>query len=74
MLATGARGGVVLGGGILPKIKETFLKSRFVERFCDKGRMRDYMEAVPVRLILHDGAALIGASVLLREQIGALRK
>ena len=74
VLATGARGGVVLGGGILPKIKETFLKSRFIERFCDKGRMRDYMEAVPVRLILHDGAALIGASVLLREQIGALRR
>lgn len=67
VMATGARGGVVLGGGILPKIREIFLKSRFIDRFLDKGRMREYVEDVPVSLIIRDGAALIGAASRLRE-------
>jgi len=69
VLSLGARGGVVLGGGILPKIREMFLKSRFVDRFLDKGRMRAYVEKVPVDLIVTDGAALIGAAAILREQV-----
>lgn len=68
VLATGAQGGVVLGGGILPKIKDIFFKSDFVERFLDKGRMRDYVEIAPIRLIMKDGAALIGAAAALQEQ------
>lgn len=65
VLATGARGGVVLGGGILPKISDIFLKSRFVERFLDKGRMRDYVDDVPVDLIVREGAARIGAAAMM---------
>lgn len=65
VLATGARGGVVLGGGILPKIRDVFMKSDFVERFCDKGRMADYVAPVPIRLIVRDGAALVGAAAAL---------
>ncbi len=67
VLASGARGGVILGGGILPKIRDIFLKSNFVERFLDKGRMRDYVEPVPVDLIVRDGAALIGAAGRLKD-------
>ncbi|MFZ5617709.1 MAG: glucokinase [Pseudomonadota bacterium] len=67
VLATGARGGVVLGGGILPKISDLFLKSEFVDRFLDKGRMRDYVDDVPIRMIVKEGAALIGAAVALQE-------
>ena len=71
VLASGARGGVVLGGGILPKIRDIFLKSQFVERFLDKGRMRDYVEPVPVDLIVRDGAALIGAAGRLKDSLDA---
>lgn len=67
VLATGARGGVILGGGILPKIQTLFLKSAFIERFVDKGRMRDYVDAAPVKLIVKEGAALIGAAAALQE-------
>lgn len=67
VLATGARGGVVLGGGILPRIRDLFLASAFVERFLDKGRMTGYVEAVPVRLIVRDEAALYGAAAVLSE-------
>lgn len=67
VLSTGARGGVVLGGGILPKILDIFLASRFVERFLDKGRMRDYVDTAPVRLLIREGAALYGAAAVLAE-------
>ncbi len=68
VLATGARGGVVLGGGILPNIREILLTSGFVERFLDKGRMRDYVSDAPVDLIICDGVALLGAATVLRER------
>ena len=71
VLATGARGGVVLGGGILPKIRDAFLASAFLERFLDKGRMRDYLADVPVRLIIRDGAALVGAAASLKAALDA---
>jgi len=71
VLATGARGGVILGGGVLPRIKDIFLRSRFVERFLDKGRMHQYVEPVPVDLVVRDGAALIGAAIRLKGLIDA---
>lgn len=68
VLCTGARAKVFLGGGILPKIKDIFLKSAFVDRFLDKGRMRGYVESVPVDLIVGEGAALTGAAAILKER------
>ena len=62
VLSTGARGGVVLGGGILPKIRDVFLNSDFNERFSEKGRMSEYVASVPVQMIIEDGAALYGAA------------
>lgn len=67
VLSTGARGGVILGGGILPKIKDIFLRSNFNDRFLDKGRMKDYVDAAPVSLIVEDGAALYGAAAILMQ-------
>ncbi|MEQ1930647.1 MAG: glucokinase [Parvularculaceae bacterium] len=67
VLATGARGGVVLGGGILPRIRDVLIRSAFTARFLDKGRMRGYLEPVPVDLIVRDGAALLGAAVRFKE-------
>ncbi|MEL6111299.1 MAG: glucokinase [Pseudomonadota bacterium] len=64
VLSSGARGGVMLGGGILPRIKDLFLASDFAAHFTDKGRMRPYLEGVPVRLIMRDGVALLGAGAL----------
>jgi glucokinase len=67
VLGAGARGGVVLGGGILPKIRDVFLQSDFVEKFLNKGRMESYVAPVPVKLIVADGAALYGAAAALEE-------
>ena len=65
VLATGARGGVVLGGGILPKIRDIFLESDFNAQFENKGRMASYVAPTPVKLIMADVAALYGAAAAL---------
>ena len=59
MLATG---GVFLGGGIAPKILTKLQKPQFIESFRAKGRMRGLLEKIPVRVVLNDQAALLGAA------------
>lgn len=66
-LTVGALGGVYLGGGILPRIREFLLQSPFAARFCDKGIMSHYVEQLPVYLIVAAEPALIGAAALLAE-------
>lgn len=58
----GASGGVWLAGGILPKIRDFLARSAFFERFLDKGRMRAFLERVPVRLMEHGQLGVIGAA------------
>jgi glucokinase len=58
-----ATGGVFLGGGIAPKIIDKLKSPAFMEAFTSKGRMRPLLEAVPVRVILNDMTALIGAAL-----------
>ena len=57
-----ATGGLYLGGGIAPKLLPRLLDGHFLRAFFDKGRFRDFLEAVPVRVILNDRAALLGAA------------
>lgn len=67
VLALGARGGVYIGGGVVPKMIDVFDRQLFVERFLDKGRVSDYVEPVPVQLILNTQIALVGAAVMIQE-------
>jgi glucokinase len=55
-------GGIYLGGGIAPKILKILQSGAFTEAFLDKGRMRPLLEAMPVRVILDDTCALLGAA------------
>jgi glucokinase len=50
-LTLGARGGLYLGGGILPRLADRLAGSAFQSRFVDKGRFSDYLQAIPVYLI-----------------------
>jgi glucokinase len=56
-----ATAGVYLGGGIAPKIAPRLCDGRFREAFVAKGRFRDLLEAMPVRIVLEPHAALSGA-------------
>jgi len=57
-----ATGGVYIGGGVAPKIIDKIRGSDFLEAFCDKGPMRPLLSAMPVRVILNEKTALLGAA------------
>jgi glucokinase len=57
-----ATGGVFLGGGIAPKILPWLRGEPFRRGFLDKGRLSRIVEATPVKVILDDRAALLGAA------------
>ena len=64
-LTVGARGGVFIGGGIVPRVIEAFERSDFRERFVAKGRYRAYLDAIPTAVITADLPAFIGLKALL---------
>ena len=57
-----ATGGVFVGGGIAPKIIAKLRETLFIKAFTAKGRLRPLLEAMPVRVILNDKTALLGAA------------
>jgi len=59
-LTLGARGGVYLGGGILPRLADFLAESAFRARFEAKGRFRSYLTPIPTRLIVHPAPAFLG--------------
>ncbi len=69
-LSLGARGGIYLAGGILPRLTGALMASRFRSRFVEKGRYRDYLEAIPTYLITHPYPALRGLCAAILEHRG----
>jgi len=65
-----AGGGVYLAGGILPYIRDFLLASEFRARFFNKGVMREFLTAVPVRLIEHGQLGVMGAAAMEIEAVG----
>jgi glucokinase len=70
MLATA---GVYLGGGIAPRVLPALRSRTFVEAFAAKGRVRALLDLLPVRVVLNDHAALIGAGRRAALDAGRLR-
>lgn len=68
----GAFGGIYIGGGIVPRLGAYFDTSPFRERFEDKGRFTDYMRGIPTFVITAPDATLLGASVILADQLKGL--
>jgi glucokinase len=57
-------GGIFLGGGIPPKILPLLEDGDFMAAFIAKGRFKAFMQNIPVRVILNEKAALLGAAYL----------
>lgn len=57
-----AKGGIYLGGGILPRLIGHVQFDGFLQSFHAKGQMSGFMQEIPVNLILRRDAALIGAA------------
>lgn len=56
----GARGGVYIAGGIVPRLGDFFYNSSFRRRFEDKGRFSRYLAAIPAWVITAANPALRG--------------
>ncbi|MBB4127203.1 glucokinase [Xanthomonas translucens] len=61
-LTYAAQGGIYLAGGILPKIHPFLICSSFVQRFLDKGPMREALQRIPVKLVEHGQLGVVGAA------------
>jgi len=71
-LTLGARGGVYIGGGIVPKMLDFFTDSGFRERFQQHGRFTQYLSDIPTYVIIADYPALIGAALSLNPEYQAI--
>lgn len=67
-LTFGAKGGVFMAGGIIPRLRDYLPRTPFRSRFEAKGRMRQYVEPIPAYLILHDDPAFIGMQSLAKRR------
>lgn len=65
-----ALGGVFVGGGIAPKILPLMTGGPFMEAFLDKGRFRPLMKRMPVRVVLNEETALLGAATVAARLAG----
>jgi glucokinase len=61
VLQSAASGGLLIGGGIAPKILPALRRGAFIASFADKGRFSEQLKAVPIRVALTNEAPLLGA-------------
>lgn len=69
----GARGGIYIGGTIVPGLGEFFARSPFRARFEDKGRFSGWLAQIPTFVITDAQATITGASAILDSQLRALQ-
>ena len=65
-----ATGGIYIGGGIAPRIIWKLTDGTFMKAFRRKGRLSRIVERIPVKVVMNDRAALLGAAVRAAELSG----
>jgi glucokinase len=71
-LTFGARGGVYVAGGVIPRLGDAFDTGLFRRRFEAKGRFGSWLQRVPTWLITHPRPAMPGLARYL-DLVGASR-
>ena len=66
-LAYGAVGGVLLAGGLAPRLLDRLAAGGFRAAFERKGRLSGYLQAIPTEVVTHPYLALVGAAERLRR-------
>ena len=64
-----ARGGIYIGGGVVPRLGEWFARSSFRTRFENKGRFSRFAARIPCFVIHAPYPALGGAAAMLAEHL-----
>jgi len=67
----GAKGGVYIGGGVMPRLDKLVPNSPFKERMLDKGFMRKYLDGIPVTMMDSMHLALRGAADHIESVVAA---
>jgi glucokinase len=57
-----ATGGVYLGGGIPPRILPQLQDGKFLQAFVSKGRFRELLQDIPVKVICRPDTAILGVA------------
>ncbi|CAB3786633.1 Glucokinase [Paraburkholderia caffeinitolerans] len=68
-MTLGSLGGIYIGGGVVPRLGELFMRSSFRQRFEAKGRFDAYLANVPTYVITAEYPAFLGVSAILAEQL-----
>lgn len=68
-LITGARGGIVLTGGVAERMTKWLRAPEAADRFHERGPMSPYLEHTPVSVLMNGEASLIGAAALSFEHM-----
>ncbi len=72
-LTFGARGGVLIAGGIAPRIVEYLRRSHFRDRFEGKGRLQSYLAGISTRIVIRPDPTFLGLTALARQIDGGRR-
>ncbi|MFY0663351.1 MAG: glucokinase [Natronospirillum sp.] len=64
-LTFGAKGGVFIAGGIVPRFMDFFKASAFRQRFENKARFESYNAGIPTYVIVSAQPGLLGAAAVL---------
>lgn len=68
-LTLGAKGGVYITGGIVPRFMEYFQHSQFRTRFEAKGRLKGFVEPIPTYVVVAKQPGLLGAAAVLNHRV-----
>jgi len=60
-------GGLFIGGGIAPHLLDFFKEGGFMKAFCDKGRLSTVLKDIPIKIVLNEKTALLGAARFAQE-------
>jgi glucokinase len=71
-LIAGARGGVFIGGGIIPAWEAGFDRAAFRTAFEAQAAQRDYVSAIPTWLMQHPQPALLGLAAYANDRLDRL--
>ena len=72
VLTLGARAGVYIVGGVVPRFADFFAASGFARGFASKGCMSAYLADVPVWLVTAEYPGLEGAGVALEQALACV--
>jgi len=68
-LTVGAKGGVYITGGIVPRFIEYFKDSEFRQRFEDKARLSGFVETIPTYVVIAEQPGLLGSAAVLNYRL-----